>query len=1091
MQELKPVTLLNVHAYAEKSLAAGSTLHFQLSSTVPTALSIVRLGWDTSAPTRDWVVAELGGLNAAPRVIKPGSYIDVPNALPDAYSTQMTLECWVRPWQHRWQGLISQYTYPTQCGFGLFLDAIGRPVAYFGNGTAFNSTWLFAPPRVAALPLRQWAHVAVRFSSGAVTIFVNGSPVAKTSLKIGSLRPGTAPLRLGAYGENGLTDYTLQGDIAMPVIYSTALSNDAVNTRYQTRPPTVPVGNVLGCWPLVEESGVNVGDASGQNRPGTIINRGTWMIGGPFFNSNPTPDQPFLLDSYNPDPVSDGTRGHALRLSADDLYDCGWPETTAYRYTIPEDLPPGVYSGRLSYITDPTDPVYPKQSKIYDTVFIVRRPSSRPAARILVLCNTNTWLAYNTPFPKNPWATQGWNTGGPGVSLPNTPAYSMYADHTSTAAAYQVGTKLPWSAFPYMEYEPPSGYGHLLRAERPLHAWLEQNGYDYDVASDFDLHQNAGLLTAYKVVVLNGHSEYWSAQGYNALRQYLEGGGRVFVASGNTMFWRVSYDAAGDVMECRKLETLATVPQADRMGGRPTASVGELYHSHDGSRGGLLRESGFPQFGARLPAWKVIGVESVGFGGVPGSFKVKASGHAFFTSPELLGVANESPLGVGGAYHEWDVRLSQVPGTGKPTLGAGEDPVQLASASTPPSGPQLCDYQCNRTFTTGTYSEIIDWQRPSGGRVFAAGAIAIGSKLASDPKLGALARNVLHHFGVKQRLNLFVVGSTGRVRSRWWDGASWGPAAEAWDDSIGGQLQGPIQAVYWSPNVISILGVSTTGSLLYRYTDNLAWKPDAGFLSYAGSLVGRPAAVGIGRNKLYVYARDTSGIIQARWWDPNPGGWQPMGLTTMASDPAAAVFQGRRIALCAIGTNNRLYYRTWNGAAWDPASGWSDFGGDFSFAPALVAWGGKKLNIFAINRINGRMATKHFDGSAWDLTWYDLGGSFASRPVAVARGVDELSIFAVSTDGKMKGKRLNSSGWLPDQLTWTDLGGSFVGEPTATTWRGNHVSVMGVSSTGTVQYKWTPDGGATWFPSATAWDDITGALVGARSSPMLLNWIGS
>ncbi|HKY38138.1 MAG TPA: hypothetical protein VJN18_19480 [Polyangiaceae bacterium] len=164
-------------------------------------------------------------------------------------------------------------------------------------------------------------------------------------------------------------------------------------------------------------------------------------------------------------------------------------------------------------------------------------------------------------------------------------------------------------------------------------------------------------------------------------------------------------------------------------------------------------------------------------------------------------------------------------------------------------------------------------------------------------------------------------------------------------------------------------------------------------------------------------------------------------------------------------------------------------GGDFKFAPTLLAWGGNKLNVFAVNRVDGKMLTRHFDGTNWDPTWYDLGGNHASRPVAVARRSNELSIFAVGTDGRMKVKWFDGVNWSPGPLTWTDLGGSFVGEPTAASWRGNHVSVMGVSSGGIVQYKWTD--GSNWFPSLTTFDNITGGLSGPRPSPTLLSWIGS
>jgi hypothetical protein len=44
--------------------------------------------------------------------------------------------------------------------------------------------------------------------------------------------------------------------------------------------------------------------------------------------------------------------------------------------------------------------------------------------------------------------------------------------------------------------------------------------------------------------------------------------------------------------------------------------------------------------------------------------------------------------------------------------------------------------------------EMIYWERPDGGRVFNTGSIGTGWALLADPKLQALLRNVLCHFGV-------------------------------------------------------------------------------------------------------------------------------------------------------------------------------------------------------------------------------------------------------------------------------------------------------------------------------------------------------
>lgn len=724
-EPLASLYLPGMHAYAEKCVAAGEMIQFRVSSDGPYRLSIARLGWDVSSPAQDRVIHRFPESPGAVQPIRPGSYVHVADALPSAAFAALSLECWVRPWLHKWQGLISQYTYSTACGCGLFLDPEGRPAFYFGDGGAFRAGWLATA--AAPIPLREWIHIVAVFDHGIGTLWVNGEMHATVSGP-DAANPGPAPLRLAAYGASGLTGYCLDGDLAMPAIYGRALTTAEIRTRAAWMPPAPPPGpGLLGCWPMTEEQGQRLADTSVWARTGQIVNRATWMIGGPGFDAA-------AVDRFGAyDPSADPARGHGLRFSSEDLFDCGWNVTEGY--AIPADVPSGVYVGRIHY--------GPDFARRYDVTFVVKPGASKPKARLLVLCATNTWLAYNVPFPVDPEAVD-WGTGGHGASLANAPGFSMYDNYRDSGApSYQMGVRMPWSAYPYMTYGLPD-YGHLLRAERPLHVWLEQNGYDYDVASDLDLHQQ-GMLDEYVVVVINGHSEYWSVQGYDALDHYLSAGGRVIVLSGNTMFWRVSFDDAGEIMECRKLPA--------RVGGRSDDLVGELYHAHDGARGGLMRECGYP-------AWRLIGLESVGYDGSAGTYVVQAPEHPFFLGPEAINVEKGQPLGSGVVHHEYDVRLSQIPGPFSPPPLPGPQPQALAQAFTDPSvyGAYF-DYRANHTAAGGVRSEIIDWERGSGGRVFGIGAIAAGRGLATDPRLGALLRNVLHYFGVTPRTSPQEQGS--------------------------------------------------------------------------------------------------------------------------------------------------------------------------------------------------------------------------------------------------------------------------------------------------------------------------------------------
>ena len=326
----------------------------------------------------------------------------------------------------------------------------------------------------------------------------------------------------------------------------------------------------------------------------------------------------------------------------------------------------------------------------------------------------------------------------------------MYRSHHAGQPAYQVGLRKPWpNAGPYVLYSPENvGYSHLMRAERFLHVWLEQSGYDYDMISDLDLHRDPAQLDGYQVVVINGHSEYWSPEAYEAVDRYLRRGGNLMVLSGNSVFWRVSYNDDGTIMECRKLDGIP--------GGRPNCTVGETWHSQDGRRGSLMRECGYP-------AWRLIGLETLGWwdGANNTVYQVQKADHFLFEKPERVGLgAGETfggapdgrlPKGVG---HECDVRLALLrqlspdmpPGATLPEEPAGIVTLAEGQQTNAPAN----DYFFRPArVADGVACQMIYWERPQGGRVFNAGSLGAGWGLSADPKFQRLIRNVLFHFGVK------------------------------------------------------------------------------------------------------------------------------------------------------------------------------------------------------------------------------------------------------------------------------------------------------------------------------------------------------
>ena len=179
---------------------------------------------------------------------------------------------------------------------------------------------------------------------------------------------------------------------------------------------------------------------------------------------------------------------------------CNWPVGASF--TVPEDWPSG------AYIVD----IPRRDGRPLQTLFFVRAP--RPTERILFLASVNTYHAYND------------FGGGSLYGFGNT-------------------VKSQWVSFnrPYA-----NGLGLYDRWERKFVVWAEQAGYQMDYAATYDLEFVPDLLDGYDVVIIAGHSEYWTYDMRQRVKTFIEDGGRFMNLSGNTMWWQVRFEDNGRTM---------------------------------------------------------------------------------------------------------------------------------------------------------------------------------------------------------------------------------------------------------------------------------------------------------------------------------------------------------------------------------------------------------------------------------------------------------------------------------------------------------------------------------------------------------------
>lgn len=275
---------------------------------------------------------------------------------------------------------------------------------------------------------------------------------------------------------------------------------------------------------------------------------------------------------------------NAIHFHDDDIYDFGWE--TDFAFTIPPDLPSGVYAARISC------------EEAYDAIpFFVCPPKGQRRAELCVLMSTFTYVVYGNharPDFKPEWHS----TVAKWKAYPYNPAeyrqyglstYNLHSDGSGICHASHrrplLNLRPGYRTFGYGE---SSGLRHLP-ADTHLLAWLHDRGVVYDIVTDQELHdEGAAAIGGYKCVTTGSHPEYHTGPMLDALLRYRDAGGKLCYLGGNGFYWRValhSEEAQHGAIEIRRGE-----------GGIRAwaAESGEYYNAFDGSYGGLWRRNGRP-----------------------------------------------------------------------------------------------------------------------------------------------------------------------------------------------------------------------------------------------------------------------------------------------------------------------------------------------------------------------------------------------------------------------------------------------------------------------------------------------------------------
>jgi 5-hydroxyisourate hydrolase-like protein (transthyretin family) len=193
-------------------------------------------------------------------------------------------------------------------------------------------------------------------------------------------------------------------------------------------------------------------------------------------------------------------------------------------------------------------------------------------------------------------------------------------------------------------------------------------------------------------------------------------------------------------------------------------------------------------------------------------------------------------------------------------------------------------------------------------------------------------------------------------------------------------------------------------------------------------------------------------------------------IVTPTSSPAIV----DSLFLFVRGSDNALWYKTWNGATWSNAT---SLGGTLTSSPAATSPSSGVINVF-VQGTTGTVYEKTTtnSGTTWS-GWTSLGGVLAagSSPAATSPSTGVIDVFAQGTTAAVYEKTSSDSGatWSG----WTSLGGVLAANsgPAAT----SSGSVTYVFAHGTDNAVWYKDwNGTAW----SSWNSLGGVLA-AGSSP--------
>ena len=588
--------MLKILGYPDRySVAQGEEIAFKVSLEEGTHFDarIVRVIHGDANPAgpglkfRHVPTAADGRHRGKPQRVDAGSYMIVADA-PVLAARPFTFFAMVWPTlpERRDQTLLAQWDPRTRCGFRIEVDA-ARLTVTIGDGT-----------RVAridsgkAMLVRQWYSITVAIDPAQRRIALDQMPIADfahtddcahvdATLAL-DLPAVAAPLILaGCPQSKGVVSGHFDGKIDGPMLCEGMRAADLHRTLLAAEASS-NAPRFIARWDFSKEMsgtrGIDIGPAQLHGELKQLPTRAMkgWNWTGEEHNWQRAPEQ------YG-----------AIHFHHDDVYDAQWE--TSLALTIPGDMPSGPYA--LHVCCGESRPEATREAYI---AFFVRPPRLAKARGkrpdVAVLAPTCSYLAYAN-HAEHITARGAELQMGRLLQFGHIDLYmyehpelggSLYDRHLDGSGVAYTSRMRPNLNCAPAYHSWLGGHGSALyqyNADTHLFDWLDAKGIAYDLITDEDLHdEGLDLIRDYRVIMTGTHPEYHSTPMWDAMKAWIDRGGRLMYLGANGWYWRIGFHPTlPGVFELRRTEDGIRTWESE---------PGEYYHSFNGEYGGLWRRIG-------------------------------------------------------------------------------------------------------------------------------------------------------------------------------------------------------------------------------------------------------------------------------------------------------------------------------------------------------------------------------------------------------------------------------------------------------------------------------------------------------------------